>query len=63
MAETTGPESARIWVQAIVRSKNDVKNGAITRTRSMFLNFQDLKAMAYASGYAIASASNVARAA
>ena len=50
IAETTGPESDKIWVQAIVLSKNEVKKGAITSTNKMLRYLPDLKAIVYASG-------------
>ena len=56
----TGPSSPKICFQAIVRSKNETKNGAITKTNKTFFHLPDLNAMAYASGYAIAKAIKVA---
>ena len=47
----------------MVLSKNEVKNGAITRTKKILRYFPDLKAIIYASGYAIAKANIVAKAA
>ena len=43
---TTNPSSPKICFQAIVLSKNEVKNGATTRTSRTFLYFPDLKAIA-----------------
>ena len=43
---TTNPSSPKICFQAMVLSKNEVKNGATTRTNRTFLYLPDLKAIA-----------------